>query len=186
MCWIIESFQAKYYPQEEDCINWYQRPEIQACASWNLHLPMAHISSEPRKSWSQLPWGFQERHLTHPVLCLDALCWQSRGRDVSSHLDFISGLVHYVLPITTSRNGTGRWRRTLSAIWAALGGPSSVSRLLLWDFWGPGIVAVSVFSWGLFRYTPLPLLSHNILKWTPLDLLWMTWKPLHYSTQYVI
>lgn len=63
-------------------------------------------AQDPGNSWNQLPWRVvRSTSHTHPTLCLDGICWQSRRMDVTSDLDFISWLLHYILPTTALRNG---------------------------------------------------------------------------------
>lgn len=101
-------------------------------------------AQNPGKSWNQLPWKVV-RSLSHtyPTFCLDSVCWQSRRIDVSGDLDFISWLLHYILPTAALRSSPREEAGNSRCCHSCTGWPGLSFPFAFWSSWGPRLLAAS-------------------------------------------
>lgn len=99
---------------------------------------------DPGNSWNQLPWRVV-RSTSHSSNSLPGRHLLTKQKDRCEQGFWLLSAGGFITSYPPLHGGaaTGRQHGTLNASGAALGGPASVSLLLFWDSWEPGIVAVS-------------------------------------------
>ena len=148
------------------------------------HLSAAPEGCGPRNELKSASLEGCKELITPIQLWLDGICWQSRRIDVCTDVDFISWLLHYILPraaLTSSSQNTEGYP-------SCTGGPPPQFPFCFSET--PGDSELS--RWSRFKallgvalvYAPSTFIP-NILKRTPPGSPRMTGKPLHYSAQYV-